>query len=208
MQVASKHLAVESLFSTIPNKEQGKKKKEVKSYKLWPASRTDYLCQSWQEGWTLSVVSHDSLQGLVHRFTSAFEETKRELEVLTSDLDASISVQLAAKLSAEELPQKLQEASLVSRATLQAHMKQVRLVSPCQTTFKQTVQHCSICADCTAVLGRGIAVSPAGWEVHFRTMLFCDHLVFVVVHNERHVKTLAVLHKLAYWHVLSHVMMS
>ena len=69
-----------------------------------------------------------AVQGLVHRFTSAFEETKRELEVLTSDMDASFNLQLATKLSSEELPQKLQEASLVSRATLQAHMKQVRLM--------------------------------------------------------------------------------
>ena len=66
------------------------------------------------------------VQGLVHRFTSAFEETKRELEALTADMDASFSLQLAAKLSSEELPQKLQEANLVSRATLQAHVKQVR----------------------------------------------------------------------------------
>lgn len=72
---------------------------------------------------------HDScfgaLQGLVHRFTSAFEETKRELESMTADMDASFSLQLATKLSSEELPQKLQEANLVSRATLQAHVKQV-----------------------------------------------------------------------------------
>lgn len=82
-----------------------------------------------------------AVQGLVHRFTSAFEETKRELEVLTSDMDASFSLQLATKLSSEELPQKLQEASLVSRATLQAHMKQVRLMSPFQTilSFNHTV---------------------------------------------------------------------
>ena len=80
----------------------------------------------------------------MHRFTSAFEETKRELEVLTSDLDASFSLQLAAKLSSEELPQKLQEASLVSRATLQAHMKQVRLMPPSQTTWSNNIQaHCT-----------------------------------------------------------------
>lgn len=73
------------------------------------------------------------LQGLVHRFTSAFEETKRELEALTSDMDASFSLQLATKLSSEELPQKLQEANLVSRAALQAHVKQVHpMCSPRQ----------------------------------------------------------------------------
>ena len=62
---------------------------------------------------------------MVQRFASAFEDTKRELEMLTSDLEASFSLQLAAKLNTEDLPQKLQEASLVSRATLQAHVKQV-----------------------------------------------------------------------------------
>lgn len=66
-----------------------------------------------------------ALQSMVQRFASAFEDTKRELEMLTSDLEASLSLQLAAKLNSEELPQKLQEASLVSRATLQAHVKQV-----------------------------------------------------------------------------------
>ena len=65
------------------------------------------------------------MQGLVQRFTGAFEETKRELEGLTHDLEHSLSLQLAAKLNCEELPQKLQEASLVSRATLQAQVKQV-----------------------------------------------------------------------------------
>lgn len=84
------------------------------------------------------------VQGLVQRFTSAFEETKRELEALTGDMDASFNLQLAAKLSSEELPQKLQEASLVSRATLQAHMKQVHLMSPVQTTLSNRTQaHCT-----------------------------------------------------------------
>ena len=79
----------------------------------------------------------------MHRFTNAFEDKKRELEVLTADLDASFSVQLAAKISSEELPQKLQEASLVSHATLQAHLKQVRLLSPWQkSTCKCAVWHC------------------------------------------------------------------
>ena len=64
----------------------------------------------------------------MQRFTGAFEETKRELEGLTHDLDHSLSLQLAAKLNCEELPQKLQEASLVSRATLQAQVKQVSQV--------------------------------------------------------------------------------
>ena len=67
-------------------------------------------------------------QGLVQRFTSAFEETKRELEGVTNDMEHSFSLQLATKLNSEELPQKLQEASLVSRASLQAHVKQVSLV--------------------------------------------------------------------------------
>ncbi|DBA74957.1 hypothetical protein WJX77_011846 [Trebouxia sp. C0004] len=67
----------------------------------------------------------DRWQGLVQRFTSAFEETKRELEGVTNDLEHSFSLQLATKLNSEELPQKLQEASLVSRASLQAHVKQV-----------------------------------------------------------------------------------
>lgn len=75
-----------------------------------------FAAQVWSAG----------VQGLVQRFTSAFEDTKRELEVLTSDLDASFTLQLAAKLNSEELPQKLQDASLVSRATMQAHVKQVR----------------------------------------------------------------------------------
>ena len=66
-----------------------------------------------------------AMQALVQRLTAAFEETKRELEVLTSDLDHSFSLQLATKLNSEDLPQKLQEASLVSRGTLQAHVKQV-----------------------------------------------------------------------------------
>ena len=84
------------------------------------------------------------MQGLLQRFTSAFEETKRELEALTGDMDASFTLQLAAKLSSEELPQKLQEASLVSRATLQAHMKQVRLMSLLQTTLSNGIQaHCT-----------------------------------------------------------------
>ena len=73
------------------------------------------------------------VQGLVHRFTSAVEETKRELELVSSDMDASFSLQLATKLSSEDLPQKLQDASLVSRATLQAHMKQVCPIPPLQT---------------------------------------------------------------------------
>lgn len=64
----------------------------------------------------------------MQRFTSAFEETKRELEGVTNDLEHSFSLQLATKLNSEELSQKLQEASLVSRATLQAHVKQVSLV--------------------------------------------------------------------------------
>ena len=64
----------------------------------------------------------------MQRFTSAFEETKRELEGVTNDLEHSFSLQLATKLNSEELPQKLQEASLVSRASLQAHVKQVSLV--------------------------------------------------------------------------------
>ncbi|KAL3133626.1 hypothetical protein ABBQ32_008144 [Trebouxia sp. C0010 RCD-2024] len=72
-------------------------------------------------------------QGLVHRFTSAFEETKRELEALTSDMDASFSLQLATKLSSEELPQKLQEANLVSRAALQAHVKQMQVLEESET---------------------------------------------------------------------------
>lgn len=67
-------------------------------------------------------------QGLVQRFTSAFEETKRELEGVSNDMEQSFSLQLATKLNSEELPQKLQEASLVSRASLQAHVKQVGLV--------------------------------------------------------------------------------
>ena len=99
----------------------------------------------------------------MHRFTSAFEETKRELEVLTSDMDASFSLQLAAKLSSEELPQKLQEASLVSRATLQAHMKQVRLMSPAQNDIVQqqpkTVYSTSASVLNSKQLTRNIAVS-------------------------------------------------
>ena len=65
------------------------------------------------------------VQSLVQRFTSAFEETKRELEGMSSDMDANLSLQLASKLNAEDLPRKLQEASLVSRASLQAQVKQV-----------------------------------------------------------------------------------
>ena len=73
------------------------------------------------------------MQGLIQRFTSAFEETKRELEGVVNDLEHSVSLQLATKLNCEDLPQKLQEANLVSRATVQAHVKQVT-VTPLPTS--------------------------------------------------------------------------
>ena len=87
-------------------------------------------------------------QGLVQRFTSAFEETKRELEAVTNDLEHSFSLQLATKLNSEELPQKLQEASLVSRATLQAHVKQVSLVLYlCDGKYTSAFWHADVLAN-------------------------------------------------------------
>ena len=151
----------------------------------------------------------------MHRFTSAFEETKRELEVLTSDMDASFSLQLAAKLSSEELPQKLQEASLVSRATLQAHMKQVRLMSPAQNDIIQqqpkTVYSTSASAKFKAVDQEHSSVMT-GFELHSRTIFSIYHLVqstfdYEAVHSQMCLKTSAMFHNLAQCNVLVHVLM-
>jgi len=95
----------------------------------------------------------------VQRFTSAFEETKRELEAVTNDLEHSFSLQLATKLNSEELPQKLQEASLVSRATLQAHVKQVSLVLHlCAEAFTSAFWHADDCAN-TICIGASSCVT-------------------------------------------------
>lgn len=67
------------------------------------------------------------VQGLVQRFTSAFEETKQELQAMTDDLEHSLSLTLAAKLNSTELPQRLQDANLVTRTTMAAHLKQVSM---------------------------------------------------------------------------------
>ncbi len=84
----------------------------------------------------------------MQRFTSAFEETKRELEGVTNDLEHSFSLQLATKLNSEELPQKLQEASLVSRASLQAHVKQVSLVLHlCASRYTSAFWHADVLAN-------------------------------------------------------------
>ena len=64
-------------------------------------------------------------QGLVQRFTSAFEETKREVEGLIGDVDHSMGLQLASKLNSEDLAGRLQEASLVTRSALHTQLKQV-----------------------------------------------------------------------------------
>ena len=94
-----------------------------------------------------STAGH-AAQGLVHRFTSAFEETKRELEGVTNDMEHSYSLQLATKLNSEELPQKLQEVSLVSRASLQAHVKQVSLVLYlCAGTYTSAFWHADVLAN-------------------------------------------------------------
>ena len=61
----------------------------------------------------------------MQRFTTAFEETKQELQDMTSDLERSLSLSLAAKLNSEDLPQKLQDANLVNRITTATHLKQV-----------------------------------------------------------------------------------
>ena len=83
----------------------------------------------------------------MQRFTSAFEETKRELEGMSSDMDANLSLQLASKLNTEDLPQKLQEASLVSRASLQAQVKQVSYQKA--PFFKPF--HTKLCLECSWV---------------------------------------------------------
>ena len=67
------------------------------------------------------------MQGLVQRFTSAFEETKQELQAMTDDLERSLSLTLAAKLNSAELPQRLQDANLVTHTTMAAHLKQVSI---------------------------------------------------------------------------------
>ena len=63
----------------------------------------------------------------MQRFTSAFEETKQELQAMTDDLERSLSLTLAAKLNSSELPQRLQDANLVNRTTMAAHLKQVSI---------------------------------------------------------------------------------
>ncbi len=95
----------------------------------------------------------------MQRFTSAFEETKRELEGVTNDMEHSFSLQLATKLNSEELPQKLQEASLVSRASLQAHVKQVSLVlCLCGGTYTSAFWHADVLAN-TICIGAFSCVS-------------------------------------------------
>lgn len=65
------------------------------------------------------------MQSMVQRFTSAFEETKQELQSMTDDLDRRVNFTLAGKLNAADLPGKLQDANLVNRSTMAAHLKQV-----------------------------------------------------------------------------------
>ena len=128
-------------------------------------------------------------QGLVRRFTSAFEETKRELEGVTNDLEHSFSLQLATKLKSEELPQKLQEASLVSRASLQAHVKQVSLVLHlCAGTYTSAFWHADVLANvicigadscvtdmqiCYVIIGLHSCNKSLGWTWQ-NPIILCD----------------------------------
>lgn len=75
------------------------------------------------------------LQSMVTRFTGAFEETKQELQAMTNDLDRSLSLSLAGKLNSADLPQKLQDANLITRTTMTAHLKQVSLEALLMLTF-------------------------------------------------------------------------
>lgn len=68
------------------------------------------------------------MQSLVQRFTSAFEETKQELHAVTDDLDRNVNAVLAGKLNSADLPEALQDANLVNRATMAAQLKQVCLM--------------------------------------------------------------------------------
>lgn len=101
-------------------------------------------------------------QGLVQRFTAAFEETKQKLQEVTSDLGRSLSLGLAAKLNSEDLPQKLQDANLVNRVTMSAHLKQVW---PCQHSRLHDPHAQPPSPTCSLLLSSPSQTYPPQWYV-------------------------------------------